>query len=257
MFLLSRLLVYLTSSLIFLIFISLFLSHKHFIVWLVLAIAAIVFAILSILKKKTDKINKILFLTTPVLFILASMAASIFLNNSYIKLLFSGFAGFIIFLYLENLFLYFYVPSKYNIYSLENISGYINLIIVFFASFSSYGLKTSFGINIYRISGLVAINLMIMAALIHQTLWINKINFRETKNYMLITVFLLAQIYLIIFFLPSSFYVNGLIFSLAYYVIVSLIKYKLLNKLEKRVIIQYVLTGTLLFSALLLTTKWA
>jgi len=229
----------------------------YFFVWVFIMAVMLIVCIVHILKKQDINLKgKIFFLITPVSLMGASILASIFLNNSWIKVFFSISIAVIFFLYLENLFLYFRMPAKYQIYSLENISSYINLISVFLISFSFYGLKILLGIRLKWFIILIAIEFFIIFILFCQNLWVNKIPFEEGKKYLLIAILILSEIYLIILFLPSNFYVNGLIFSLAYYVIAGLIRYKLLDKLEKKIVMKYGIISSALFICLLVTTKW-
>jgi len=257
MVLLSKLSVYLTAIVIFLCFRMIFIFPKFFLLIGFIALAVMIISIFYLLKKNCKRNDKLLFLITPVIFILSSLLVGVFLNGNLTKLFFSVIVAIVVFLYLENLFAYFYAPAKYHIYSLENISGYINLIAIFFLSSFLYGIKILFGIsNIYLFIGLVLFNLVVVFILIFQTFWINKIDFQRNWDYAIIVAIILFEIYIIIFLLPSSFYVNGLIFTLFYYVAIGLTRHELLNKLEKRVIIKYISIGTVLFFLLLMTTKW-
>lgn len=258
MLLLYRLLVFLTPIAVFTGFGAIFLFPRYFIIWGIIIISALIISIFLLLRKqKSAKQDKIFFFISPVTFVLSSIMGGIFLNSSLLKLIFAVFISIITFLYLENLFLYFYIPTKYHIYSLENIASYLNLLAIFFIFFSFLGLKILFGLGIYLVFGLVLLNVIIVVLLICQTLWINKISLRDSKVYIFIATLVLTQIYLIIYLLPSSFYVNGLIFALSYYVIIGLLKQKLLKKLETRLIMRHLTIGLALLLLLLITAKWA
>lgn len=256
MILLSKLAVLLATISAFSLFGLIFLFPDNFIILGFAIIIIIGFSGLYILKGKALNRDKFFLLITPLFFLIASLLACIFLQNNVPKLFFSMAVSFAVFLYMENLFLYFYIPAKYNIYSLENISGYLNLISVFLVSFAIYGLKILFGIGNYLFFAMIVSNLFFVTLLIYQNLWINKINFREAGKYAFTEILALSQIYLIIFLLPSSFYVNGLMFTLAYYLISELTKQKLLNKLEKKSVLKYMIISLSLFFILLIVTKW-
>lgn len=238
---------------------AIFLMPQYFFIISALIILLLIFNVFYILSGKETKYNTFLFLISPLIFVFSSLMACVFLNNNLLKFGFAVFVGIILFLYMENLFSYFHIPTKYHIYSLENISGYINLVSMFFMSSSFYGFKISLGIEIisYWVLTYIAIMLFLIIILILQTFWINKISFKSGKNYIIVMSIILIQIYFIIFFLPSAFYVNSVIFVLSYYTITGLARYKLLNKLEKRVIIKYMTVSLLMFFLLLVTAKWA
>lgn len=256
MILLSRILVFLASIMIFLGFRIGFYLPRYYLIFSIGMVIVLTFSTLFILHKKTSKIDKILFLISPLFFLMASILAGTFFDSNYFKTLFSIIAAIFISLYLESLFAYFYLPSKYQICSLENISAYINLITVFFISFSFYGLKMLFGINSYNFLGLVIFNFLFLSILIYQTFWINNILISKAKNSIFALALILSEVYLIIFLLPSSFYVNGLFFSIIYYSITGLITYNLLSKLDKKSIYRHILIASVVFIFLLITTQW-
>lgn len=256
MILLAKLAVLLATIFVFITFGLIFLFPSGIILLGIIIIIIAGLSSLYLLKGKVSKRDKFFLLITPLFFIIASLVTCIFFKSNISKLLFSMLISFTIFLYMQNLFLYFYIPAKYNIYSLENISSYMNLISVFLISLAIYGLKILFGIRNYLFLGMIVFNLFFVTLLIYQNLWINKINFKEARKYVFINLLALSQIYLIIFLLPSSFYVNGLIFTLAYYMISELSKQKLLNKLEKKIVLKYAMIGVSLFFLLLIATKW-
>lgn len=256
MLLLTKFLIFLTSIFIFLLFNAISFAPKYFFLWAGLIVLIVVWVNLFILRKKSSVSDKLFFLLTPVVFVIASLSPCIFFSSISYKFAFSIAVGAIIFLYLENLFAYFYTPAKYHIYSLENISGYINLISIFFISFSAYGIKVLFGMDFYWVIGLTALNTVLIMLFIYQLLWINKILNKDAIKYIFIACFILAEIYLAIFFLPGSFYSAGLIFVLAYYVLMGIIRYRLLDKLEKKIIIKYLSIGISMFILLLITAKW-
>ncbi|MFC1612910.1 hypothetical protein ACFL23_01125 [Patescibacteria group bacterium] len=257
MLLLYKFLIFLTAIVVFLGFNGIFLMPSYFFVWAFIMLLFVIVSILHIFKKQNINLkDKLFFLITPIFLMCSSVLASIFLNTNLIKLLFSIGIAIMFFLYLENLFLYFRMPAKYQIYSLENISSYINLISIFFISSSFYGLKILLGVRFKWFIFLIAIEFFAVFILFCQNFWVNKISANESKKYLLIAILILLEIYLIILLLPSNYYVNGLIFSLAYYVIAGLIKYKLLDKLEKRIIMKYSSISFILFIFLLVTTKW-
>lgn len=258
MILLSRILVFVCAIGVSAGLGAIFLMPQYFFIISSFIILLISFTVFYILKKKETKYNSFLFLISPLILIFSALAASVFLNNNLLKFSFAILVGMVLFLYMENLFSYFHIPTKYNIYSLENISGYINLVSMFFISSSFYGLKILFAIEInsFWFLCLLVIMIFLIIIILLQTFWINKISIKLNKNYIIVISIMLIQIYFIIFFLPSAFYVNSAIFVLSYYIITGLARYKLLNKLEKAVIIKYITMSFIMFLLLLVSTKW-
>lgn len=256
MLLLKKFLIFLSSLLIFLLFEAISIWPQNFLIFGAVMLLIGVSISFFILQKKSSALDKLLFLVTPVFFILSAILANMFFDDPFHKTAFAIAISAIIFLYLENLFAYFYTPAKYHIYSLENISGYINLISVFFIAFFAYGIKVLFGMNIYWIVAIGIASFAAIALFNYQALWLNRILHMEAKKHIFLAGFILAEIYFVIFFLPGSYYVAGLIFALAYYVLIGIIRYKLMDKLEKKIALKYLSIGSLMLLLILLTTKW-
>lgn len=256
MLLITKFLIFLTALLIFFLFSAMSWMPRYFFLWGILMIFLVTSINFFILRKKAIFSDKLFFLITPLLFLLSSFSTFIFFADFFYKLFFSVAVSAVILLYLENLFSYFHTPANYNIYSLENISGYINLISIFFIALSTYGIKVLFGMDLYWIIGMAFLVSGIIGVLNYQLLWINKILNSRANKYLFAAGLILSQIYIIMFFLPGSYYVAGLIFALYYYVLMGIIRYKLLDKLENKIIIKYLSVGILMFFLLLFTAKW-
>src|SRR4030042_681346 len=117
MLLIKKFLIFLSSALIFLLFEAMAILPKLFLIFGVAMLIIPVSASFFILKKKAPILDKLLFLITPIFFILSAVLANIFFNNPFYKTVFAIAISAIIFLYLDNLFSYFYTPAKYHIYS--------------------------------------------------------------------------------------------------------------------------------------------
>lgn len=256
MLLIKKFLIFLSLVLIFLLFEAIAIWPKFFLIFGTAMLFIAVSASLFILKRMAPLLDKLLFLVTPVFFILSAICANIFFDGFFYKTAFAIIIAAIVFLYLENLFAYFHTPAKYHIYSLENISGYINLISIFFIAFIAYGIKVLFGMNFYWIAAMGIIAFAVIGLFNYQALWMNKILPKTAKKDMLLSGLILVEVYLMIFFLSCSFYVAGLIFALAYYVLMGIIKYKLMDKLDRKIVLKYLSIGSLMMLLTLLTTKW-
>lgn len=167
-----------------------------------------------------------------------------------------------IFLFINLFYQYFYYRIVYNFlirtesyqdFSLENISAYGNFLAIYFISSSIFGLQSFLNMPIW----LTMLALIFITALvIYQVLWANKIAFVNSSFYIVIACFILIEIAWSASFLPLSFYVMGLLFSIFYYILVGLTRFHLLNKLDKSIVKLYLIYGLSSILAVLLTARW-
>lgn len=190
----------------------------------------------------------------PVLFLFWGwIFLTIFFEVVWIKQLFLLLVMIFIFVLFYNIFLFLHQPLSYKVYSLENISNYLNLFIVWLWFSSFFGLVIFLGLP----SGAFVFPVIILGALIYsQNLWINKINLKDNWLFLVIAALLLAEMFLAVSFLPTDFYVNGLILAVAYYLLAGFSRDFILKKLDRAVIIKNLSFSIIILAAVLTTAKW-
>jgi hypothetical protein len=193
------------------------------------------------------------YLVTPLLLVLSTVLFLVFFNNIILYRVVAGFISFATFLFLENVFLYLYYPHKYILSSLENVSGYLNIVVVFFL-YSGY-----FGLNVFLhlesrwlFVGLVFLN----ALLFLQTLFINKLKLKNTWLALALGVLIFSEFLWVSQFLAFSFLVKGALLALVYYTISGLFRYFFLESLTKKVVYRHLIVILVAGSMLLLTAQW-
>ncbi len=97
---------------------------------------------------------------------------------------------------------------------------------------------------------------MITGVLFYQAIWINKITWLKSWSYILINSLVIAEFFLVISFLPTSFYVNGIILATVYYFILGLSRSYLLDKFEKKIIKKYIAVVLIVLIIVLGTARW-
>jgi hypothetical protein len=166
-------------------------------------------------------------------------------------------------LFLLNLFFqYFYFRTVYNYlirsedyqnYSLENISSYGNFLGIYFMSSAIYGLQSFLNTPVWQV---MLAMLLVVGLAIYQVFWTNGIVFKNGFLYILTLCLILIEIAWAATFLPSSFYILGLLFSICYYMLIGITRFYLLEKLDKRIIKLYLIYGFSSILLVLLTARW-
>jgi hypothetical protein len=167
------------------------------------------------------------------------------------------------FLFLLNLFFqYFYFRTVYNYlikvddyqsHSLENISSYGNFLGIYFISSAIYGLQSFLDTSVWQV---MLAMLLVVGLAIYQVFWSNNIDFKVGFFYILLLCLVLVEIAWTATFLPSSFYILGLLFSICYYMLIGLTRFYLMQKLDRRVVKLYLIYGFSSILIVLLTARW-
>lgn len=215
--------------------------------------SVVVMTIIGLAWKKIELKEIWQFLIPPVFLVATSYIFIFFIEGVLYTQLFIFFVVFLYGNFIENTFLYLYQPVKYQPYALENISAYVNLASMFFmgASFHSsiIFLNTSGAMS----SLFIFIFTMVMVI---QMIWINKIVLRGNYLIVVIIALLVTEIFWSTVFLPSSYLVNGLIMALSYYFLVGILRYWLLNSLDRKVFKRYIIISLSIFIVIALSARW-
>lgn len=194
-----------------------------------------------------------LYLVTPISFLLSGMLFMLFLEQNWLKHALNLAIAILIAVFLENIFVYIYQHEKYQVHSLENISNYLNLASMFLFNSSLFGFFIFLNTPFWLIS---FISFIIFLLLSVQTIWVNKIKIKLAWLHILIICLILFEVFWAVSFLPTAFYVNGLIVATIFYLTNNLMRLRLLNALNKTVIQRYfILCGSIII-LILATAQW-
>jgi len=193
------------------------------------------------------------YLITPISFLTSGILFSLFLEQQWAKHFLALTISILTAVFLENIFIYIYQHEKYQKNSLENISNYLNLTSIFLFNSSLFGFLIFLNLPLWQIS---LISLVIFFILTVQTIWVNKIKLEAAWLHILIICLILIEIFWATSFLPTAFYVNGLIVANAFYFINNLFRLHLANAMNKKVIKRYALLCGLIIILTLITAQW-
>ncbi|MFH2136598.1 MAG: hypothetical protein ABII19_03150 [Patescibacteria group bacterium] len=251
---LNRLLPIITPILIFF-SLELFFFKPTFIyfifILLILAIGGATWKIIG--KGLIDVAARWLYLLTPLAFLTSGVMFLTLLERAWafhlLAFALATFCG----VFLENIFVYIYQHAKYQANSLENISNYLNLAAMFLFNASLFGFSVFLNVALWKLS---LISFVFTFILTFQTIWINKINLRAAPLQISTLCLVLFELFWAVSFLPTAFYVNGLIIAISFYLMNNLMRLHLLGSLNKKIVRRYfVICGAIIF-LVLITAQW-
>lgn len=240
-------------------FFTLLLSELYFfntkLIYLVIVLVLILFlfTVRQFVKASDSKEDWRYFLILPSMFYMGSTVLSTMIpNRSIIQLLFFLTTAFLYFYFVS---IYYYLVNKkmYQQNSLENISSYGNFLAFYFMASAVYGLQTFLHISVWI---LMLIFIVCTALIISQVLWANNINNKTGYFYLLILCLVLVELAWSSTFLTLNFYILGLIMAVCYYILIGLVRFYLLDKLNKKLIKMYLLFGFSSILIVLITARW-
>jgi hypothetical protein len=224
--------------------------------WWLFCIGLFVMLAIAIVIVNKYKINKNFFhfLILPIVFCFTSFFFLTFLVNVYIYNAVSVLCAVILYFLLRQYYTYFYFTHRYQPYSLESLSTYISMISSFFL-FS--GLYSSFILLKFGITSMVLVLVIVEAVLIYYYFWINKIDLKKSGIFILVIVAILAELFVAVSYLPTSYYVNAFILSIALTLMLVLSRNFFVASLTKKKIISHLAVSSIILLIVLLTAKWS
>lgn len=193
------------------------------------------------------------FIIFPVFFLLNVAAYSTIIGSKIIiHLLFLVNAIFLYF-YLRSAYYYFISPLKYKNLTFEMISLFGNFLAFFFFVSFVYDLESALNLPAWPLMLMIT---LASALMVYQGFWASGL--KSSLNFLYITIgaLVLLELAWSISFLPLNFNIAGLILAICYYMITGLIKFHLSDKLDKKIIKTYLISGLISIFLILLTARW-
>ncbi|MFZ5364941.1 MAG: hypothetical protein ACOZBH_01935 [Patescibacteria group bacterium] len=193
------------------------------------------------------------FLISPLVFVAVTILFALFIDKTWLYHLYAGFVAIFLFVYLGRMLDYKFYPTRYQPYSLENFSWYMAMLSTFlFFSFA-------FGLIIFLKMKLLFLALIVLAfslLLLYQIFWINKIQFADSHVFIVAIAVVLVELFAAIYYLPTGFYVNAFILTVAFYLMTGLARAFLSGSLDKKKIINFLAISAVCLVAILATARW-
>ncbi|MCX7778945.1 MAG: hypothetical protein N2259_01745 [Patescibacteria group bacterium] len=255
LFIIKRFIPLFTSFLVFVFLLSATFLFPSWIFFLFLSLAIFSSLLLNLFLIKENLKNFWFFLI--ILFLLETSAVLflIFIQQPIFKTIFILFLTFFVWLFLEAIFRFLYRPRVYIPYSLENISLTLTLLIIFWFYSSFFALKTFFNLSLPILLSLVfLINLLIIYFIFRQT----KVSL-EKKILIYYSFFpnlIVLELFYAFLFLPTTFYINGLVLTILFFLMINFLKENLSTLLTERTIKKYLALASFLLILTLILAKW-
>jgi hypothetical protein len=220
---------------------------------LVLAVLLFLFTLRQFKQASLKKEKWWNFLILPSCFYVGLIVFSSLIPNKLLVQLLFIFNTVFLYFYFRSLYYYLIKPDFYHDHSLENFSSYGNFLAFYFIASAIYGLQAFLNIPVWLLALVI---LVVVGLIVYQIIWINKINIHVGLFYILLACLILVELAWSVTFLPLSFYILGLILSICYYMSIGLIRFYLLNRLDKKIIKLYLIFGFSSIFMVLLTARW-
>jgi len=149
--------------------------------------------------------------------------------------------------------LYLSKSPRYTSFSLENLSFYVNFVLVFLLGSVAYGFRAFLNLNPFL---LFLIVLIILSLIIYQGFWVGKFSWRKSWLYWAIAWMILLQIFAVLMFLPLDYNVLGLIWAANYYLVISLVNDRLSDKFNISKLKFYIILTAIIWLLMLWTARW-
>jgi hypothetical protein len=177
----------------------------------------------------------------------------LFLEFTAIKLLLGVVVTLGVWLYAENLFAFYHLPSSYQAYALEYLSFILFLTGMFFFTAGTYAVQLFLLLPVW-IPALMVFWISLFA--IEGVFWVSKIVPEKGRVFAFVGAVLLTEVYLAVSMLPTFFLVNSAVFTIFFYLYLGITRIHLLDKLSSSLLKRYLFVSATLLLALFLTASW-
>lgn len=192
-------------------------------------------------------------IATPISFILAATLLFVLADDGSVRMMIAIMTGFLSYFYHEHLFRFTHLPAAYQAYGLQNTSGVMSILTVFYLMAGAYA-----SLSFIRLP-LAALSVFLFIAVFGVTLsafWMSKVPHDRARLYALGSAVVFTEIFVAGSYLSTPYMTNGALIAVLYYMYVGLARAHVLAKLSRLVIRRYVGIGVIMFVALILTARW-
>ncbi len=160
--------------------------------------------------------------------------------------------AFFLFNYLKNAY-YLVAVAEARIDKLKNLSFFGGVLAVFFSASAAYGAKVFLGYSVWPV--LAGLSVAILAAW-YQIFIFASSAIRKNLSFFLIAFLILCEFAAVLFFLPFSYQLLGMIMTIVFYFVVGVGRLHLLGDIPKKQLRYYLVFSILATAILVLTARW-
>ncbi|GEM_PF-1404828 len=155
--------------------------------------------------------------------------------------------------YQEFLFNFLYRPEKYKVYSLENLNNIINLLTVFLANLAIFALIVFMNMAVW-LSLLIEMCLIICSLIL--LFRANKLELKGNGWLLVASGLVVVEFFIIFTWLPFNFFIKAVLISAIYYLLSGVAKLIANQQLYKNTFLVFLSVAVVIWTALLVTSRW-
>ncbi|MBU4314782.1 hypothetical protein KJ673_00050 [Patescibacteria group bacterium] len=219
----------------------------------VLGIVVIPILFSRLLKWEAKRFVFWVFLLLPMLLLLSAVFFFFFLEGEILKYSVGILVTLCMWLYTESVFEFYHLPSSYQAYTLEYLSLAFSILSAFFFSSGMYAMGLFMQLPIWVPAIVLGLFSWFASMMV---LWVSKISFARAIRFSIVCAVCMAQVYIVLSLLPTSFLSNACGFAVFIYTFLGLSRAQALGKLSKTVVLRYLSVAVLLLVIIFLTARW-
>ena len=158
-----------------------------------------------------------------------------------------------LFFYIEHLFHYLHLPTRYQAYTLEHLSLVLNILTIYFISVVGFGARMFLSIPLWFAC---VVFFLVAFFVIFDMLWVSKVEAKMAWPYAIAGTVLATEIFAAVSFLPTGFYVNAAILAVFFYLFLGLTRAHFLDALTHTLVRRYLAIASFLFVIIMGTAQW-
>lgn len=193
------------------------------------------------------------FFGVPTFFIVSSLFFYLFIEAEYLRYTLAFIVALGTWLYAENIFAFYHLPSTYQAYALEYLSLVLYVLSGFFFASGAYAAQMFLQLPIW-IPALAVFWVMVFATA--GVFWVSKIGSETSMRFAVSGAIIMTELFLVIALLPNGFLTKAGIFAVMMYMYLGLSRLHVLESISRKSLISYLGTAAALLCAIFASATW-
>ncbi|MBI4426501.1 MAG: hypothetical protein HY567_02895 [Candidatus Kerfeldbacteria bacterium] len=229
------------------------LGHGQNFVSMVSLVALLESVGMILLLRRSSPDERLTLLTPPVVLTVGAGAMLFFLSPWWIRAFVVGVAGLSVWIYAEEVYRYSYDPITYQPHALEHLAGYLNILSLAGGMAAIFALRIFLDVRLmvllpaaFAFAIMVSASAFAVHPLSRQSLW----------STVAVCGVLLTELTWAAHYLPATYWVDSLLVTIPFYVVLHLVRHELNRTLNRQIIRRYATVGALALAAVVVTAQW-
>jgi len=194
-----------------------------------------------------------IFFGAPFLLLVSSLFFFLFLESQNVMIGLGVVVTFCTWLYAENVFAFYHLPSTYQAYALEYLSIVVYILAAFLFTSGSFAAQLFLQLPVW-VPALAVFWVVLFAT--SGVFWVSKVASESIGLFALSGAVLLTELYIVLAMLPTSFLTNAAAFAVFLYLFLGLSRAHVLEKLSKEVLTRYIGIGAMMLLLIFASATW-